>query len=157
MFSQRDGIMIIIAPCSRPLLNGKKNPKDYPYWKELCELLIKEGYDLVQIGREKDIKYVEDFRVLNINELEKLLNECDTYITIDSFFQHLGWYKEKKGIVIFSISDPLIFGHKENINLVLRKNLRPNQFDIYENEQYKEEVFVKPEIVVKEVKRTVKK
>jgi len=140
--------MIIIAPCSRPLRDGSPNPKSYPYWKELCELLIEKGYEVVQVGTEEETKYVDDFRVLDFKGLEKLLKECDTYITIDSFAQHLGWYVGKQGIVIFSISDPNLFGHKENINIVNRSYLRPNQFDIYEGTPYNKEAFIQPKALL---------
>lgn len=143
--------MIIIAPCSRPLLNGKRNPKDYPYWKEVCSALEGKGIELVQIGRAGDVQYTKDFRTLSLKEVEELISKCDTYITIDSFVQHLGWYAGKRGIVIFSVSDPLLFGHKENFNIVDRQFLRRNQFDIYENELYNEKAFPSPEKVVESV------
>jgi hypothetical protein len=47
--------------------------------------------------------------------------------------------------VLFSISDPLIFGHPENLNLLRdRKFLRPRQFDLYYINQYNQEAFVTP-------------
>ena len=65
------------------------------------------------------------------------------------FFQHLGWDEGKQGIVLWGPSDPLIFGHPENINLLKdRKYLVPNQFLIWEQQEYQSERFVKPNEVM---------
>lgn len=108
--------MIIIAPYARGTQSGKPNPKNYPYWKELLEL-IKEP--VVQIGVKGETALVEDFRQnLPLTELAVLVKECRTWISVDSFFQHFCWDLGKPGIVIFSQSDPKIFGHIENTNLL---------------------------------------
>ena len=49
--------MIIISPYSKALRSGKRNPKNYPYWQELIEL-IKEP--IVQIGIEGEEQLVPD-------------------------------------------------------------------------------------------------
>ena len=119
--------MIIISPYSKALLSGKQNPKNYPYWKELIEMIDEP---IIQIGIEGETQLVPDFRKnLPITELRKLIQECRTWISCDSFFQHLGWDEGKKGIVLWGVSDPLIYGHPENINLLAdRKHLAENQF-----------------------------
>ena len=138
--------MIIIAPCERPLRNGQQNPRAYPYWKELVELL--KDYEVIQIGEARDKSYVPEMHVTNLEILSELIKKCDTYVTIDSFFQHYAWSLGKKGIVIFSKSDPKIFGHKENINLIKDKRyIRNDQFNTWEGVPYEEEAFVKPETV----------
>ena len=77
--------MIIISPYSKALRNGKRNPKNYPYWQELIEL-IKEP--IVQIGIEGEEQLVPDFRKnLSLSELRELVNQCRTWISCDSFFQ----------------------------------------------------------------------
>ena len=139
--------MIIISPYSKSLRNGKTNPKNYPYWKELIRL-IKEP--IVQVGIEGEEQLVDDFRQnLSIKELEALIAECRTWIAVDSFFQHLAWRAGKKGIVLWSVSDPNIFGHPENINLLTdRVNLASNQFLWWEFTEYDENKFVKPDEVI---------
>jgi ADP-heptose:LPS heptosyltransferase len=139
--------MIIISPYSKALRNGKTNPKNYPYWKELIRL-IKEP--IVQVGIEGEEQLVDDFRKnLSLSELQLLVNECKTWISCDSFFQHLGWDCKKYGIVLWSVSDPLIFGHPENINLIKdRKNLRENQFLWWEETDHDANKFVNPEVVI---------
>ena len=104
--------MIIISPYSKKLMNGNPNPKNYPYWPELINQL-KEP--IIQIGIEGEAQLVDDFRPnLPMAELIKLLHSCTTWISCDSFFQHLAWLENKPGIVLWSVSDPLIFGHPEN-------------------------------------------
>jgi hypothetical protein len=55
---------IIIHPWSRKLRNGNKNPKDYPYWKELVKELVKE-HELIQVGEEGEERLVDEIAGLN--------------------------------------------------------------------------------------------
>jgi len=141
--------MIIISPYSKPLRNGQNNPKNYPYWKELISLI---KYDtIVQVGTDDEKQLVEEFhKNLSLPELRDLIFKCRTWISVDSFFQHLAWDCGKPGIVLFGQSDPLIFGHPENINLLKdRSYLREKQFWWWEQCTYREEAFVKPAEVLK--------
>lgn len=133
--------MIVISPYSRSLSNGKINPKNYPFWEELISMIDEP---IVQIGVEGEVQLVEDFRKgLPISQLKELLRECRTWISCDSFFQHLAWVEKKKGIVLWSVSDPLIYGHPENINLLKdRKYLAGNQFLWWEAYDHNAETFV---------------
>ena len=133
--------MIVISPYSRLLSNGKNNPKNYPFWEELIAMIDEP---IVQIGVEGEVQLVEDFRKnLPISQLKELLRECRTWISCDSFFQHLAWIEKKKGIVLWSVSDPLIYGHPENINLLKdRKYLAGNQFLWWEAYDHNAETFV---------------
>jgi hypothetical protein len=143
--------MIIISPYSKALINGKQNPKNYPYWKELIEMIDEP---IIQVGIEGEKQLVPDFRKnLPITELRKLIQECRIWISCDSFFQHLGWDEGKKGIVLWGVSDPLIYGHPENINLLAdRKYLVENQFLWWEFVEHRNERFVKPKIVLEHLK-----
>ena len=140
--------MIIIAPYAQKLRTGDNNPKNYPWWPELIAMIDEP---IVQIGVEGEKQLVEDFRKnLPISELKQLLKECRTWIGVDSFFQHLGWIEGKSGIVLWGPSDPLIFGHPENVNLLKdRALLAPNQFLWWEQTEYKSERFVEPSEVIK--------
>jgi ADP-heptose:LPS heptosyltransferase len=139
--------MIIISPYAQKLRNGKRNPKNYPYWAELIEMI---NEPIIQVGVEGEKQLVEDFRKnLPISELRKLLQECRTWISCDSFLQHLGWDEGKKGIVLWGPSDPLIFGHPENINLLKdRSHLVENQFIWWEATEHKNDRFVKPQEIL---------
>ena len=131
----------ILARGTKPLRNGKRNPKDYPYWEELKTLLTSNNYEVLDLDYE-----------LPIPELRKLLLSTNIIIGVDSFIQHYCWSIKKPCIVLFGKSDPLIFGHKENVNILKdRMYLRVNQFDTWENESYNEEVFTKADQVFKEI------
>ena len=145
---QKDVLMIIISPYSKALRNNKPNPKNYPYWEEVLKG-IKEP--VVQIGVTGEKQLCEDFREnLSFDELRSLLKECRTWIGCDSFFQHLAWREGKKGIVLFSRSDPLIFGHPENVNLLKNRSyLSKYQFIIWEEQEYNADAFVDPNEVIK--------
>lgn len=140
--------MIIISPYAKKLTNGKENPKNYPYWKELLDL-IKEP--VIQVGISGETQICTDFRQnLSLTDLKSLLNECNTWIGCDSFFQHLAWSVNKPGIVLWSVSDPNIYGHPENINLLKdRSYLAENQFLWWEQTEHNPDAFVKPEEVIK--------
>jgi len=148
--------MIIIAPYAQKLRNGKNNPKNYPYWPELIKLI---DQPVVQVGVKGEQQLTDDFRPnLPLTELAKLVHQADTWISVDSFFQHFCWDLKKYGIVIWSQSDPLIFGHPENINLLKnRKYLRKEQFWLWEQCEYKQECFVKPKEIVKHIDQFVKR
>ena len=139
--------MIIISPFSKTLRNGKTNPKNYPYWKELIRLIDEP---IVQVGIDGEEQLVDDFKKnLSLDELGSLVNQCRTWISCDSFFQHFAWDKQKYGIVLWSVSDPNIFGHPENINLLKdRKYLVQNQFLWWEHTEYDATKFVEPEVVL---------
>lgn len=139
--------MIIISPYSKGLRNGKTNPKNYPYWKELIRLI---NEPIVQVGIDGEEQLVDDFRKnLSLDELGSLVDQCRTWISCDSFFQHFAWDRQKYGIVLWSVSDPIIFGHPENINLLKdRSNLVKNQFLWWEHTEHDANKFVKPEIVL---------
>lgn len=142
---------MILIQCFSRKLEGKENPKNYPYWKELIALIDEP---IVQIGTDDSEKLVEDFRKnLPFSEIEKLVGECRIWIAIDSFLQHLGWYLGKPGIVLWGQSDPKIFGHKENINLLKdKKYLRTDQFLWWRYADYNKEAFVEPAEVIKHLK-----
>mgnify|MGYP003453380307 FL=1 len=142
--------MILISPFAKPLRNGGEHPKNYPYW---TELLSKIKEPVIQVGMDGEQQLVPDFRKgMSLPELKKLVLECKAWISVDSFFQHFCWDIGKKGIVLFGTSDPFIFGHKENINLLKsRYYLRKNQFLYWENQEINKEAFVSPDVVISEL------
>lgn len=144
--------MIIISPFARKLRENKPHPKNYPYWKQLINKIDEE---IIQIGVEGEEQLVDDFRKnLSLSQLNELTNQCKTWISVDSFFQHFCWDLNKPGIVLFGQSDPIIFGHDININLLKdRKYLRKKQFWLWEQAEYIEDAFVKPKIVLNALKK----
>ena len=144
--------MIIISPYSKFMRNGAKHPKNYPYWEEVLKR-IKEP--VVQVGVEGETQLVSDFRKnLQLDQLGDLVKECKTWMSCDSFFQHFCWDLGKPGVVIFGQSDPNIFGHPENTNLLKdRSYLREKQFWIWEQAEFKEDAFVSPDVVIEALRK----
>jgi len=127
---------IIISRGVKPLRNGKKSAKEYPYWDELIKLLEK-NYIVKEVIHEP------------FDVLEKMLKEAYAVICCDSFLQHFCWSIGVKAIVLWGTSDPLIFGHKENINVLKHRSyVRKNQFDNWENDEYNPNAFVTPQEVL---------
>jgi ADP-heptose:LPS heptosyltransferase len=141
--------MIIIAPYAQKLRTGKENPKNYPFWEVLVQEMRKIER-VVQVGVEGEKQLVPDFRKnLPIADIRKLIQECRTWVGVDSFFQHLAWDEGKPGIVLWGPSDPLIWGHPENINLLKdRSHLVENQFLWWEATEHRNERFVKPKEIL---------
>jgi len=144
-------VKLLLAPFAArgPSLGGKPSPKDYPWPKELAELLETE-HDVIQMAGAEDVQVAKDVRRnLPHPQVVELIKWSDTGICVDSYLQHAFWEVGKPAIVLFGISDPLIFGHPENLNLLRdRKYLRPQQFDLYYVNQYCNEAFVSPEEVI---------
>lgn len=142
---------IVIFPFAKAMRNENQHPKNYPWWPELIKLLENNGHEIIQVGIENEPQLVLDFRKnLSIEELSNLLKKTDTWIGVDSFGQHLGWYLGIKGIAIFGQSDPTIFGHAENINVLKSKTyLREQQFWLWEQAEFNSDAFVKPDEIFK--------
>lgn len=144
---------ILISPFSSKTQTGIENAKNYPYWKELIKYLQKDGHHIIQIGVEGEKKLVDEVAFnLSMRAIEKVLRQCDIFISVDNFLPHMAHYLGKKGIVIWGPSDYKIFGYPENKNLCGQYSaIRSNQFDDWNNCKYYELYFVPPELVVKEV------
>jgi ADP-heptose:LPS heptosyltransferase len=109
--------------------------KSYPHWNQL--LLLLKDHEIQQITG-----------ILSEAALLESVHWADVVITIDSFLPHLiKYYKIRKTIiVIWSKSDPNIFGYAENINLLKdRKYLKPEQFKWWMDEPHDPAAFVSPE------------
>jgi len=156
--------MIIISPYAKGIreheriseLRGTPHPKNYPHWKELISMINASSHiePIIQVGINGEVGFVSDFRKnLPLTELAKLVKECRTWISVDSFFQHFCWDLGKPGIVLFGQSDPNIFGHPENTNLLKdRKYLRDRQYWQWEQTMHNPEHFVKPDVVIDALK-----
>lgn len=141
---------ILLFPYARGMRNGQQHPKNYPYWAELVQKLQALGHVLIQVGLEGEGQLVHDFRKnLTLEDLTQLIRSVDTWISVDSFGQHLCWDLGVRGIALFGQSDPLIFGHEENVNLLKdRKYLREKQFWLWEQATANDEAFVSPDEVI---------
>lgn len=150
--------MIIVHPWAQKLPDNKINPKNPPkeWWEEVV-IGLKGWFntEVYQVGvkGEPVLWNVTGFKEnLPYAELRKLTRECDTWVAVDSFFQHLAWDVGKRGVAVFGQSDPNIFGHAENINLLKDRNLlREKQFWWWTQCEYRSDVFVEPVTVLEAV------
>ena len=121
---------IIVSPYSREL----DNAKNYPYWYELINEL-KDDFDVIQVGRKGEPVIKVGTKVLYdmpLKELEALTKTVGLWVSVDNFFPHMADYIGVKGVGLFGPSDPDIFGHSSNVNLLKsREFLRKDQFGFY--------------------------
>lgn len=118
-----------------------KNAKSYPHWEKLYGLL-----------KDHEVKKLEG--ILPLGDVKDLVEWADVVITTDSFIPHFIEYHkiDKKVIVLWGKSDPLIFGYEKNINLLKdRKYLKPQQFQWWRDEPINPEVFVSPISIMKHI------
>lgn len=139
------GKTFAIAPRSKRVPGTSDNPKDYPYWDGYVATLVSSGATVLQVGGPDDVLVpgALDKRGLDPEELLHILRGADAWVSVDTFLQHFAWLNGIPGIVVFSVSDPFIFGHKENLNILRsRKFLREWQFSSWAEASYVPESFV---------------
>lgn len=159
-----DGIkQVIISPYAAKLRSGQNNPKNYPYWQELVQLLKNDGFRVIQVGvaGENIIGGVDEVKFsLSFDDLYKLifLNNYSNneVISVDSFIPHFCSNCSelpRRSTVIWGQSDPNIFGYSHNLNLLKnRKYLRKEQFLFWENVPYIKESFLTAEEIFTKLK-----
>jgi ADP-heptose:LPS heptosyltransferase len=112
-----------------------ENPKNWPYWKELVRYLEAKGYECHQFCASEQEEFCTTVhRNTPLSKLHaKISKEYLTFISVDSFYQHMNdCHSKQKGVVIFTVSDPEIYGHPYNENILKSKSyLRRNQYLIY--------------------------
>lgn len=139
---------IVISPYSNKLRNGQKNPKNYPYWNQLITLLHANNFDIIQIGitGEDKLKNVDSYMFnLSFKEICTLIDNSSMWISVDNFLPHMINCEKinTKGLVLFSRSDPKLFGYPQNINVLKSRNyLRPDQFFIWEQCPYDKNAYI---------------
>ena len=133
----------------------KRNPKEPSpeYWDMVC-MQLNNKYKLIQLGATGDRKINAHQHKWNLSrsEIEKELEGCHSFIAVDSFLPHLNDLKVKKrGIVLWSATDPNIFGYSYNYNLYLNAyNVVP--WATWEYVEWKD-VFVSPIEVVEALEK----
>jgi ADP-heptose:LPS heptosyltransferase len=138
--------MILLHPYAQKLRNGKDNPKTPPAWWWVSFLGALRAPQVVQLAVPGEAPFVPDVRVsLPQREIRALVRACEYWIAVDSFLPHLAQHEGKPGVVLWSQSDPTLWGYPGNLNLLKsRAYLRPRQFHIWEQAQYQPEAFVSP-------------
>lgn len=126
---------IIVSARSRWLgKEGGASAKDYPYMQALCDLYIKDGYRLIQIGvgNEPKLTGCEHVFDKHLLDIEKLLKDTGYFIAVDNFLHHMASAVGVTGMVLFGPSDPQVFGYPDQVNIIKdRSLLRPDQFGFY--------------------------
>jgi ADP-heptose:LPS heptosyltransferase len=144
--------MILLSPFPRPMRNGKRNPKEYPWWPELVALLPGRVLQLGVAGEPSVAG--EALRNAPLAAVRSLIHQCGVWIAVDNFLQHMAHQLPKPGAVLWGKSDPNIFGYPENLNLLKSRScLRERQFDIWEPEPYDPQVFVAPQEVLGRIQK----
>ena len=147
---------IIISPYSQRLKDNRRNAKNYPYWNKIIDA-FKDTDTIIQIGLsyEEKLNNVHEFKKdLDFDELENLVKLSDFWMSVDNFFPHFCNTIDSSGLVIFSKSDPMIYGYSRNINILKdRKYLRHDQFGLWDECAYDEESFIEPSIIIEIVNR----
>ncbi len=147
---------ILLAPYAAALPTGKPNPKNFPHWAEVVGRLNTLGHEVVQIakGGEPRIEGVAQY-VVNwpLEKLNDLVNQCDTWLSVDSFLPHLcATNRLKPGIVVWSQSDHRIWGYAHNTNLLKSRDyLRQFQYAPWYEAEYEADAFVTADEVVEAV------
>ena len=127
---------IILAPYARKPDMNIINPKNFPaeWWEELVIKLQEKNYKIYQVGIDGDYPVADNITMLlNVNLYDdtflKLLRESVTFISVDTFLPHFAAYNNIWGIVLWVVTDPLIYGYEQNKNLLKsRGTLAPDQF-----------------------------
>jgi hypothetical protein len=144
---------IVISPYSRSVPKSMVNPKDYPLWVEVVRDLHARGFTTTQIGVEGEPSIGAHERVRNpsFREIVEMVEDAVTWISVDNFLPHLcRCHGLQQGVVIFSRSDPKLFGYPKNTNLLLDPVfLRKDQYGVWErSEPVNDASFVPPSAVV---------
>lgn len=147
--------MILLFPRAAKTTDGQPSPKDYSHFEVVVKRLSELGFEVHQALKAGEATvpgckgWYENF---SLKYLMPLIQGCETWISVDSFAQHFAWTIKEPGVAIFGQSDPLIFGHPENINLLKdRKFLRDRQFGLWSQTKAFPEMWVGPEAVVNAV------
>ncbi|WP_461831953.1 glycosyltransferase family 9 protein [Aquifex sp.] len=107
-FRELYGDYIVIAPGAR----YKK--KRYPYYKELSELLVREGFKVIILGDERDYKLSEDFPGINLCgrldliDVLAVIKGAKLFIGNDSGLLHCARAVKTKAIQIYGGTHPTL-------------------------------------------------
>ena len=83
-------------------------------------------------------------------EIMNLIRNCNYWVSVDNFLQHMAHHISKPGVVLWGRSDPRIFGYSENINIIKNiDHLREKQFWFWEDIEYNPNIYYTPQEVIK--------
>ena len=135
------------------LPDGRVAPsaKMYPleWWAEVLKALPEHQF--FQIGMQGDPVINGAMVYFNMDEagIRALAAKCEYIVCCDSFLQHMLAPTYRKIIVLWSKSNPDIFGYSHNTNLLKDKELlRPDQYGIWPQCPYDPNAFIDYRILV---------
>lgn len=145
---------LIISPYSRPLKSLGINPKNFLQWEIVVDGLLARfpTLKILQVCYKSGEKGLIDSKIhpdtdylffSSVHDLGPYFRMPIVWASVDNFFPHLcAVSKGPPGVVIFSKSDPSIFGYPTNHNLhSIPTRFRPNQFDFWEACNYDPDAF----------------
>ena len=150
---RRKKVAIFPFAANNGLVTGE-TPKAWPYFKELVEMLSAKGVECHQFCASEPTEYCDTvFRNTPLSKLHAKVKEYDTFVSVDSFYQHMNHCGDKKiGVVIFTVSDPKIYGYPYNKNILKdEKYLRNNQYLLYRYEDLNRNACPEPHAVFEAV------
>lgn len=150
--------IILLSPYSRITPKGEPSPKNYPYFEEVVNGMPDvQFYQIGSVGEPVISGVRRHFLGRNMKFIKGLIDECTTFLAVDNFLPHMCHYYKKHGVVIFSRSDPSIFGYPENLNIYKDKRyFRKNQFDFWGQKDYDKDAFVNPAEVIRRTEAFIK-
>jgi hypothetical protein len=152
VFIKPKSVLIHICPQMIQTTQGiMHGAKFFPlnWWGQIINAY--PNYRWTQIGRLGDwvINGVVPQFNLTLPTIKTLALDSDYIICVDSFLQHLLAPTKKKLIVLWSKSDPNIFGYKHNINLLKdRSYLRPDQYGVWNVCPPDQNAFIDPNVII---------
>lgn len=152
-------MIIIVSPYSKKLQDTyPHNPKNYPFWYAVTHALIQKGDTIIQIGKgnEQTIPATSYKFDLSLKDLRILVEQCDTWISVDNFFPHFCacHFPNKPGIVLWGVSNPRVYGYPTNTNLVGDFNyIASYQFGKWQPTQFNTRAFSSAEEVLASVEK----
>ena len=150
-----NGNTVIISPYSF----NPDHPKSYPFWPELIGMLRSRfpTYKYVQIGRrgELPLMNMDDYWWdLPLAGIQERIMGCRMWLSGDNFLQHMANTLpiRVKGIVLWGVSDPDLFGYEYNLNILRSpRYLRPDQFGIWTGFVKNNDSFDRPEATLEKM------
>lgn len=143
--------------------NWHENAKNYPFWNELIKA-IKLTYPKMKViqtglGMEPALDGIDEKRSdLTLQQLRELLLGSKTFISSDTYLQHLGAKYNKRGIVLWGQNNPKCFGHKLHENLYVNSQyFRKDIWSIWQGVSRINESFVRPGVVLAALKEELKR
>jgi ADP-heptose:LPS heptosyltransferase len=86
-------------------------------WSELISMY--KDYSFFQLGSsgQEVIPGARDLSMFSLREQMSILSACQSFIGLDSFWSHCASALDVSGVVLFSDSTPVVWGHKNHLNL----------------------------------------